>query len=197
MNATEFILASASPRRSQLLGYLDLDFVVLPAKSVESAGEHLTPREVCLLNAWRKARKVARKHPDALVLGADTVVSLDTDVLGKPADMGEAGETLRRLQGRSHFVTTGVCLMHLRTHVERVFSEATRVKFRILTDDQIERYLKCINPLDKAGAYAIQEKGEMVVEAVEGSFTNVIGLPLAAVESELLKVRELVELLSE
>lgn len=183
--ATPLILASSSPRRSELLGYLGVDFVVMTAAVEESQSGQLSPQELCQLNAYRKARAVAKDHPDSVVLGADTVVSLGAKVYGKPADMVEAMKYLRALRGKTHEVSTGVCLIHLRHHVERVFAVTTKVTFRRATSMQIENYLKCINPLDKAGAYAIQDRGEMIVEAVEGSLSNVIGLPLAAVEAEL------------
>ena len=117
----------------------------------EVAHEHLSPLEVCQLNAHRKARAVAKKIPDALVLGADTLVFLDNEILGKPRNLADARRMLARLQGRHHQVVTGVCLMHLRTHRERIFAASTDVLFHPLNARQIRDYLADIHPLDKAG----------------------------------------------
>ena len=179
------ILASASPRRAELLRQLKLEFEIVPSDAKEVFDEHLSPLELCQLNAHRKARKVAKKIPDALVLGADTLVFLDHKIFGKPADKAQGREMLLQLQGRTHQVVTGVSLIHLRAYAERIFAVSTDVLFRSLTPEQIDEYLAKINPLDKAGAYAIQENGEMVVSEISGSFSNVVGLPIEKVESEL------------
>jgi nucleoside triphosphate pyrophosphatase len=178
------ILASASPRRSELLRRLGREFTVIPGQAPEVQPEHLTPQETSQINAYRKARMVAKRFPDALVLGADTIVCLDTVIFGKPADRGAAERMLATLQGRTHQVITGGCLVHLRSHRQRLFAVTTRVTFRALTGDQIRDYLAAINPLDKAGAYAIQEQGDRIVAAVDGSTSNVIGLPLEQLEAE-------------
>jgi septum formation protein len=179
------ILASASPRRAELLRQLKLEFEVVPSDAKEVFDEHLSPLELCQLNAHRKARTVAKKIPDALVLGADTLVFLDHKIFGKPADKAQARDMLEQLQGRTHQVVTGVSLIHLRAHAEKIFAVSTDVLFRTLTPEQIDEYLAKINPLDKAGAYAIQENGEFVVSEISGSFSNVVGLPIEKVESEL------------
>lgn len=179
------ILASASPRRAELLRQLKLEFEVVPSDANEVFDEHLSPLELCQLNAHRKARAVAKKIPDALVLGADTLVFLDHKIFGKPADKTQARTMLLQLQGRTHQVVTGVSLIHLRTHSEKIFAISTDVLFRPLTPEQVDDYLAKINPLDKAGAYAIQENGELVVSEISGSFSNVVGLPIEKVESEL------------
>lgn len=179
------ILASASPRRQSLLRLLGVEFAVVPAVVTEAGFEHLTPSELCQLNAYRKARAVAKHHPDALVLGADTEVTLDSKVFGKPASPAEAEAMLAELSGRTHEVITGVCLIHQRTHRERLFAERTLVTFHPLNHSQIRDYLARTQPFDKAGAYAIQEAGELIVERIEGSFTNVVGLPLGRLREEL------------
>jgi septum formation protein len=179
------ILASASPRRAELLRQLKLEFEVVPSDAKEVFDEHLSPLELCQLNAHRKARTVAKKIPDALVLGADTLVFLDHKIFGKPADKAQAKSMLQQLQGRTHQVVTGVSLIHLRAHTEKIFADSTDVLFRILTPEQIDDYLSKMNPLDKAGAYAIQENGELLVSEISGSFTNVVGLPIERVQSEL------------
>lgn len=179
------ILASASPRRAALLRQLELDFEVLPGHAPEVEHEFLTPREVCQLNAYRKARVVAKRCPDALVIGADTVVCLGARIFGKPASLAEAERTLAELQGKTHEVITGVCLLHLRNHWQRLFAVMTKVTFKRLTAEKIQGYLKQINPLDKAGAYAIQEQGDQIVRKITGSYSNVVGLPLERVGREL------------
>jgi septum formation protein len=180
-----FILASASPRRAELLRQLKLEFEVFPSDAKEVCDENLSPLELCQLNAHRKARAVAKKIPDALVLGADTLVFLDRQIFGKPADLAEAKKMLLELQGRTHQVVTGVSLIRLRTYRERIFAVSTDVVFRPLTPAQIDEYLYGINPLDKAGAYAIQEHGELIVAEISGSFSNVVGLPIEKVQEEL------------
>ena len=185
MNLPPLILASASPRRVELLKLLPVKFQVLPAAVEEVAHEHLSPLEVCQLNAHRKARAVAKQIPDALVLGADTLVFVDNEILGKPHDQAGARQMIARLQGRTHQVVTGVCLMHLRSHRERIFAESTDVLFHPLNARQIRDYLRQINPLDKAGAYAIQEGGEKIISEISGSFSNVVGLPVEKLREEL------------
>jgi septum formation protein len=147
--------------------------------------KHLSAGETARINAYRKARAAAKKYPDALVLGADTVVALGTALFGKPATLGEAEQMLWALQGKTHRVVTGVCLLHLREHQQRIFSEETAVRFAPLTRAQIRSYHALVHPLDKAGAYGIQDKAEMLVEATAGSISNVIGLPLERLAAEL------------
>ncbi len=185
MRLPPVILASASPRRSELLRQIGLSFQVAVSRTPEVHHEFLTTRELCQVNAHRKARAVAKHHPDALVLGADTLVCLGTRLFGKPADRSEAAAMLRVLQGRIHQVVTGVCMIRLRDHRERLFAESTDVRFRALDEAAIERYLALVEPLDKAGAYAIQEHGELIIEEITGSYSNVVGLPLERVQAEL------------
>jgi septum formation protein len=179
------ILASGSPRRAELLGQLGLDFKVVPSQAAEVHCEQLTALEVSQVNAFRKARSVAKEHSDALVLGADTLVFLDTVLYGKPADLGAAYRMLEELQGRTHHVVTAICLLHLRERRQRVFAETTAVTLRPLDAVKIRRYLAKVNPLDKAGAYAIQEEGDLIIEKICGSYSNVVGLPVERLEQEL------------
>jgi len=185
VNLPPLILASASPRRSELLRQLIFDFKVLPSDVAELTDEHLSPQEICQLNAHRKARSVAKQIPDSLVLGADTLVFLGDEALGKPANAADAERMLERLQGRTHQVVTGISLIHLRAHRERIFATSTDVTFRPLDASQIRDYLAQVNPLDKAGAYAIQEHGEKIVSEISGSYSNVVGLPLEQLKTEL------------
>jgi len=178
MNLPPLILASSSPRRLELLAGLGVKFQTVPSDAPETHNEELTAREISQINAYRKSRAVAKKFPDALVLAADTLVYLDHTLFGKPKDAGEAFRMLQQLQGRTHQVVTGVCLTQLRTHRQKLFAESTDVTFRPLSAEEIQDYLRRIDPLDKAGAYAIQEHGALVVREISGSFSNVVGLPL-------------------
>lgn len=185
MNLPPVILASASPRRAELLRQLGVEFTVVASDASELHDQQLTARELSLVNAYRKARVVAKKFPDALVLGADTLVYADTTLFGKPENLEDAFRMLENLQGRSHQVVTAVCLLNLRHHRQRVFSDQTQVTFRPLDEALIRRYLAKVNPLDKAGAYAIQEEGDLIVERISGSYTNVVGLPVEKLRDEL------------
>jgi septum formation protein len=160
-------------------------FQIVPSHAPELEHGFLTPRELSQLNAYRKARVVAKQHPDSLVLAADTLVCLGSVLFGKPASFEDAERILARLEGRSHQVVTGVCLIHLRHHRQRSFAESTDVTFRPLDARQIRAYLERIDPLDKAGAYAIQEHGDWIVERIDGSFSNVVGLPAERLQAEL------------
>ena len=186
MKLPPLILASASPRRAELLRLLKVDFQVVPGEVAEVAHEHLSPLEVCQLNAHRKAFAVAKKIPDALVLGADTLVFLDNEILGKPRNLADARRMLTRLQGRHHQVVTGVSLIHLRKHQERIFAVSTDVLFHPLDAAQIREYVAEVHPLDKAGAYAIQESGGKIISEISGSYSNVVGLPVELLREELL-----------
>jgi len=185
MNLPPVILASASPRRVELLRHVVFRFKVLPSDVPESGHEHFTPREIALLNAYRKARAVAKRFPDSLVIGADTVVALGTTLFAKPRNKRDACRMLGELEGRTHEVLTGVCLLHLRGHRQSVFAEQTAVRFLSLTEAKIRSYVERVHTLDKAGAYAIQEEGESIVDSIAGSYTNVVGLPVERLREEL------------
>ena len=157
--------------------------VIRPAGVEEIAGSDggLSPRELVMANAELKAFAVASTLRGELVLGADTVVVLDGEVLGKPRDLFHAKEMLARLAGRTHEVLTGVCLLRGGTVARCSFVESTRVAFRPLDEERIVSYLTEIDPLDKAGSYAAQEDRGRLIEQIEGSLENVIGLPVARV----------------
>lgn len=179
------ILASASPRRRALLREHSYDFQVIPADVTEVAPPHLTPREITLFNARAKAHAIARSHPEAIVLGVDTVVEFEGEIFGKPADLRAAFTMVRRLTGKTHEVYSGVWICHRASQREKGFVEITRVHFRRLTDAQIRAYHASIHPLDKAGAYAAQDDNGELIDRVEGSFSNVIGLPMDALADAL------------
>jgi len=173
------ILASRSPRRRKLLAQLGLDFEVHPSDLDENATNHRLPEQLVEQLALEKARAVAPRFPEALTLGADTIVVLDGDVLNKPADETEARAMLRRLSGRTHTVYTGVALVHPASRREVVDYEATQVTFAPLTDAEIDAYVATGSPLDKAGAYGIQDDyGAVFIRRIEGDYYNVVGLPL-------------------
>jgi septum formation protein len=184
------VLASASPRRSELLSHLPVSFTVFPSDAPEVHNEQLTVREVCMVNAYRKARAVAKQFPDHLVLGADTLVSMGSRLYGKPTDLNEAERMLSELQGKTHEVVTGVCLMHLRSHRVKTFSETTWVTFKELKREDIHNYVMKVSTLDKAGAYAIQEFGDLLVAGVDGSYDNVVGLPTESLRRAFAEWRE-------
>jgi septum formation protein len=162
-----------------------MEFRVVTSDTPEVIYGELTAREIAQVNAYRKARAVAKKYPDSLVLGADTLVYLDTILMGKPGSLEHAYEMLEQLQGKTHEVVTAVCLLNLRNHRQRVFTEVTNVTFHPLDAVKIRRYLTKVNPLDKAGAYAIQEEADLIVEKIAGSYTNVVGLPVERLQAEL------------
>lgn len=171
------ILASASPRRKELLASMGVPFEIITADTEEAANGN--PKDVVMQNARLKAAAVQKDHPARMILGADTVVCVDGQVLGKPKDKDDAFRMLRSLSGRQHKVYTGVCLLH--DGRADVRCDETDVYFTPLSDDEIRRYIETGEPMDKAGAYAIQGIAGMYVEKINGSFSNVIGLPTALV----------------
>ena len=173
-----FLLASNSPRRRELLLEAGFDFEVFAPQVTERIDVDFTLRELTSLNAVRKAMAAARAHSKKIVLAADTLVAIDNQILGKPNDAGEAVAMLERLSGRVHDVCTSVFICHLARARSTSFSEMSRVRFRRLARDAIEHYLARVNPLDKAGAYAAQGFGSEIIEKIDGSYTNVVGLPM-------------------
>lgn len=177
------ILASASPRRRELIGYMGIPFEVITADAEEM--KEGSPRELVMENAYRKARAVAQDHPGRVVLGADTIVYLNDRVLGKPKDEEEAKSMLAILSASWHTVYTGVCVM--KDGKADVRCDDSRVLFVKLDPETIARYVKTGEPMDKAGAYALQGRGGMFVEKIDGSYSNVIGLPMALTRDMLMK----------
>ena len=185
MKHPPLILASESPRRIELLRQIAAEFGVATSYAHELHDAALGARRLCETNAQRKAFLVAERYPNYLVLGADTLVWLDGEPLAKPADAAEARAMLAWLSGRVHEVVTGVCLAHQAGSRTHIFSDATRVKFRVLDDGIIADYLAKVHTLDKAGGYALQEHGDLIIEQIEGSWSNVVGLPLEMVRAAL------------
>lgn len=178
------VLASASPRRRELLAGAGITFevVVSPAEEIHDASMRLDV--LCEINATLKASAVADLRPDATVIGSDTLVFIDDIPLGKPADLQEAREMLWRLSGRTHQVCTGVCVIYPGGG-KNVFHDIADVTFLPLDEATINSYLSLANPLDKAGAYGIQESGELIISSICGSYDNVMGLPVDKVIAAL------------
>ena len=175
----QLVLASRSPRRRELLSLLTEDFICCPSGSEEVIDPALSPDELVQALARQKAAAVLPQYPDSLILGCDTIV-VDPDgiICGIPADRDAAVQMLRRLSGRTHRVLTGVCL--LTGERELIYSEETLVTFYPLTDREIEAYLDTGEYRDKAGGYGIQGKGGVLVKRIEGSYHNVVGLPIGS-----------------
>lgn len=176
--APRLILASASPRRRELLARLALAFTVMPADIDEQPLPAEAPRAYVRRIALAKAQHVARQCPGDVVLGADTTVVLDEQILGKPHTAEAARHMLRRLGGRRHTVLTAVAVVRQERRVVRLDVVSTRVQFRPIPEADIERYVATGEPFDKAGGYAIQGGGAAFVASVDGCYTNVVGLPL-------------------
>lgn len=180
---SKIILASASPRRKELMELAGYDFEVICADIVEVVPEEAMPQEVVMSLALQKAQAVAAEHKEAVVIGSDTVVALDVKILGKPHSEQEACEMLRSLSGRTHKVFTGVAIV-CGGKVKNFFDE-TDVEFYSLGDDEIKKYVATGEPTDKAGAYGIQGKGSVLVKRINGDFFSVMGLPIAKLYREM------------
>lgn len=181
------ILASASPRRRELLTQIGLEFEVLPADGEEKITKQI-PSEVVEELSAQKVKKVAAQITDGIVIGADTVVCQDSEIMGKPKDEADAMRMLKQLQGEMHSVFTGVTLIVKENGSEisrKTFSQETRVYLYAMTDKEIREYIATGEPMDKAGAYGIQGRFAAYVEGVEGDYNNVVGLPVSAVWQEI------------
>ncbi len=176
--SSPLLLASNSPRRRELLAEAGFDFITVAPRVAERFDVSLTLCELTVFNAIRKAMSVARMHPRKIVLAADTLVALDNQTIGKPKDRSDAIASLRRLSGRVHEVCSSVFICHFARGRSTSFQEISRVHFRKLSEAAIHAYIDKVNPLDKAGAYAAQGAGAEIIEKIEGSYTNVVGLPM-------------------
>jgi len=172
----EIILASGSPRRREILAEVGLEFDVIPSPAEEIHDVDMPLHLLCEANAKLKALAVAKDHPDAAVIGADTLVYIDQTPLGKPKTEKEARETLAKLSGKEHQVCTGVCVV--KGEEVDCFHSITEVVFKKLTPEVIQDYMMKVNVMDKAGSYAVQDHGDMIVEEVRGDYNNVVGLPV-------------------
>lgn len=170
------ILASQSPRRKELLSLITADFKIIPAKGEEILPKNISPENAVLLLAEQKADEIFSAHKKEVIVAADTVVAIDGKILGKPADKEDAFYMLKTLSGRVHSVFTGVCVIFADGE-KKTFAEQTAVEFYPLSDEEIRAYIATGEPMDKAGAYGIQEKGALLVKRIEGDYYNVMGLP--------------------
>ncbi len=175
---TELILASASPRREELLSKSGINFEIIPSSINENNISADTPQNLVMKLAFLKAQQVAKENSGIPVLGADTIVVLENEILGKPSCPEEAVVTLEKLQGKTHQVFTGVAIVEDSSGKEKVGFEGTTVWMRSLTKEEIIAYVATGESLDKAGAYGIQDKGSFLIEKIHGCYFNVVGLPL-------------------
>lgn len=182
------ILASQSPRRRYLLEQAGLTFAVIPSSFNEDSVQLPNPADYVKALAEAKADEVARQYPDSWVIGADTIVTIDSAILGKPINPREARHMLERLSGQSHFVYTGYAIVCKNKRIGISDAIKTDVQFKDLTTEEIDWYIQTGEPFDKAGAYAIQGMGTFLVRRINGSYTNVVGLPVCEVIETLIKM---------
>ncbi|CAH2214261.1 Maf family protein [Tepidibacter aestuarii] len=174
------VLASASPRRKELLFNLNLNFEIMKSDIDEFVNEKDTPESVAMSLSFQKAIDIANKTSrNSIVIGADTIVVFDGKILGKPKDEQDAFNTLKQLSGKYHKVITGICTLRLSDNKKIVDYEVTKVKMREFSEDEIKRYIKTAEPMDKAGSYGIQGYGSLLVEKIDGDYSNVVGLPVS------------------
>lgn len=182
------ILASGSPRRKELLAMVGRMYQCIPSDADETVPEGMEPQDIPEFLAVKKAAAVLEKYPEDIVLGADTIVELDGQVLGKPENEADAARMLRMLSGNTHMVYTGVAILSKDWEVH--FSTVTKVEFYPLSEDEIQEYIATGEPMDKAGAYGIQGKGALLVKRIHGDYYTVMGLPVAEVERHLKRLEE-------
>lgn len=187
----ELILASQSPRRHEIMRWMDIPFTSDICTEPESVPDGLSCEETVMHLAKQKAAFALKRHPNACVIGADTVVYLDGEIIGKPKSKQDAIQTLHRMQGRSHVVYTGLAV--LKENYADIRFVTTRVKFRPMSDKEIRWYVSTGEPMDKAGSYGVQGLGCVFVESIEGNYFNVIGLPAPVLYEMLLKAEAIRE----
>jgi septum formation protein len=174
----QIILASSSPRRKKLLSPLIKNLKIVPSSFEENNSEKINPKKLAEKHAVGKARDVAKKFKSGVVIGADAFVVLDGEILGKPKDEEDAFFMLKKQSGRWTDVISGIAVVDIDNSKEYVEHEITKVKMNRMSDDEIWRYIKTKDPLDKAGAFGMQDKGAVFVERIDGCYSNVVGLPL-------------------
>jgi septum formation protein len=188
-DGSSFILGSGSPRRRELLGEIINDFTVIISDSEEMESHPGGPLLLVQENARLKAKAVAQLHPRSWVLGADTLVAMGEMVMGKPKDLDEAFNMLRSLSGKTHEVSTGLCLVHVESNYEETRVETSLVTFNDINNKIIDEYFEHVNPLDKAGGYAIQTRSDLIIEKFIGSHSNIIGLPVEMLSEWLSEIK--------
>jgi septum formation protein len=176
--ARKIILASTSPRRKELLEQIGLEFTIQPSDYEEDMTLSMTPSDLVVYLAKGKATPVAAKNPEAIVVGADTIVAFKDQVLGKPKSAEEAAQTLRLLSGQKNQIITGLCVTCTATGQTLTYTSVTDVYMRDITDQEIDNYVASGQPLDKAGSYAVQDHGGVFIDRVDGDYSAVVGVPL-------------------
>lgn len=184
------ILASKSPRRRELMEFIKHEFEIIPSLKEEVVPEGLDIEDIPAFLAAQKALDISRDRRDSLVIGCDTVVTLGGVIMGKPSDETDAKAMLMRLSGRTHTVISGVCLCYMGRTM--TFTEKTSVTFYDLTEEEIDSYIASGSPLDKAGAYGIQDGAALFVKKIDGDYYNVVGLPVAKLAREIKTLIKLV-----
>ena len=187
-NCPPIILASNSPRRKSLLELIDLPVKVIASSVHEDFNINLKPTEFAKHYSHLKAQDIAEQHPNSLVIGADTIVVLNNEIIGKPIDEEDSKLMLKKLSGRTHTVITGVCFVWQDKNIVDILKEKTVLTFQELTDEQIQYYVKYYHPLDKAGSYGIQDWFAVCVKKIDGCFYNVMGMPLANFYNHFTKI---------
>lgn len=185
--SASLVLASCSPRRAALLSEAGFEFESIAPRVAEKFDLDLTLRELTIWNAIRKGVTVARAYPDKIVLAADTLIALDDEIIGKPAGFEQAAQILRRLSRRTHEVCSAGFIYHFAAARSATLHEVSRVRFRLLSSALIKNYLAKVDPLDKAGAYAAQGSSAEIIAKIDGSYTNVVGLPMEKTVAALAK----------
>ena len=173
------VLASSSPRRKYLLNRIGMNFIVVPSNVDENFNLSLPPNAFTEHWAREKAKHIAKRYPDNIVLGADTVVILENKILGKPKDTEESYNMLSSLSGKTHEVITGLSIIYKKENIDITFNQKTYVSIKTLSNDKIYDYMNTYNPFDKAGSYGIQDGFSVYINKIEGCFFNVMGLPLS------------------
>lgn len=183
----KIILASSSPRRKEILEKFNLNPTIVDSKYIEKSMPYENPIQVTMSLAFNKALSVSENYKDDIVIGADTIVVYNNTILGKPKDEEDAYRILNLLSGNTHEVITGIALIHLEKKIKVIDYEKTKVKFRKLDSQRILNYILNGEPSDKAGAYGIQGLGAILVEKIDGCYSNVVGLPLTKIDFYLNK----------
>jgi septum formation protein len=184
----EIILASGSPRRKKMLKIIDIPFKIVVSGYEEKHDIHARPHAIVMGHARHKAEDVVARVKKGIVIGADTLVYRERKVYGKPKDLGEARKMLKELQGKKHAVYTGMAVCDTAKKRWETGYVRTTVTMRALTGAEIEHYFRLVNPLDKAGAYAIQDAGSLIIDRIEGCYYNVLGFPIAKLDEMLRKL---------
>lgn len=178
----DIILASSSPRRKEMLEKYNINFKVVGSELIEKIIYSEKPEQIVMSLAFQKAYEISKNNPDKIIIGADTIVVYEDLILGKPKDSEDALKMLKLLNGKSHYVISGISIIQLNKNLKIVDYEITQVKFRKLEINKLESYVNTGEPLGKAGAYAIQDFGALLVEKIDGCYLNVIGLPLVKLD---------------